>query len=213
MMKNKRLQAILSFLDIPDSFIDIGCDHAYIPIEMARLGCQRILATDISEGALAIAKKNIVDSGLEDIISTCLSDGLEKVDTTMYDTLVLAGMGTSTIQHILHTPKIQNIKKIIVQSNNDLKDLRMFLNTLGYALEEEKVVLEKKHYYVVMKYVKGKQTLKKVEYEYGLYNKDNQPYYEYLFNTLDEIYEKIPENHYEERRENRRKKELLQSYL
>ena len=48
-MKQKRLEAICSFLTTEDKIIDIGCDHAYVPIYMAKKGATHILATDIHE--------------------------------------------------------------------------------------------------------------------------------------------------------------------
>ena len=61
-MKQKRLDAICAFLDPNDCIIDIGCDHAYVPIEMAKRGAKKILATDIHEKALEIAKKTFKES-------------------------------------------------------------------------------------------------------------------------------------------------------
>ena len=61
-MKQKRLEAICSFLTTEDKIIDIGCDHAYVPIYMAKKGATHILATDIHENALNVAKENIKKS-------------------------------------------------------------------------------------------------------------------------------------------------------
>ena len=58
-MKQKRLQAICAYLNVQDKIIDVGCDHAYVAIWMARLGTQQILATDIHEEALNMARKNM----------------------------------------------------------------------------------------------------------------------------------------------------------
>ena len=109
-MKQKRLEAICSFLTTEDKIIDIGCDHAYVPIYMAKKGATHILATDIHENALNVAKENIQKNYLENTIETLLSDGLDKVDTKNYDTLVLAGMGASTILSILdNKEKLENV--------------------------------------------------------------------------------------------------------
>lgn len=193
-MKSKRLSAILSFLSIQDSIIDIGCDHAYIPIEMARLGATKILAVDIHQKALEIAKKNIKKEGWENRIETCLSDGLKNVDPSSYDTLILAGMGTTTIKHILNdSKKLINIQKIIVQSNNDLKELRTFFQSMEYRLEEEKIVLEKNHYYFILKYVPGHQELTEIELEFGLASKEKKEYYKFLKEKYIKLCKKVPD--------------------
>ena len=100
-MQSKIIKAILSLLDACDNIIDIGCDHAYVAILMAHKGSKKILATDIHKGALEIAKANIKKEGLENIIQTKLTDGLVSIDTKEYNTLVIAGMGTTTIISIL----------------------------------------------------------------------------------------------------------------
>ena len=151
-MKQKRLEAICSFLAIEDRFIDIGCDHAYVPIYMAKKGATHILATDIHENALNVAKENIKKNHLENTIETLLSDGLDNVDTKNYDTLVLAGMGANTILSILdNKEKIEPIRKIIIQANNDLEKLRQTMMSQKYLLKEEKILEEKGHYYVILK--------------------------------------------------------------
>ena len=214
-MNSKRLKAILKFLNKEDCVIDIGCDHAYISIESAKLGCQRVLATDISPGALEIAKRNIQDNHLEERIELKLADGLEGIDSKEYNTIVISGMGTSTIKSILQKEKLKTIKKIILQSNNDLYELRKYMNEIGYSLEDEIILKEKKHYYTVMKYKKTsrKQTLQEEQYYFGLYQTKNREYYKYLAEKLDFISQQIPPFHLKEKEENQKQKELLKRYL
>ena len=54
-----RLKSIANLVDSNDVVADIGCDHAYVPIYMAKKGATHILATDIHENALNVAKENI----------------------------------------------------------------------------------------------------------------------------------------------------------
>ena len=50
---------------------DIGTDHAYIPIFLAEKNlADRVIATDINEGPLNIARDNIKRKGLENKIET-----------------------------------------------------------------------------------------------------------------------------------------------
>ncbi len=192
-MKSKRLQTLLSFLSVHDKVIDIGTDHAYIPISLASMGCQKILATDIHEGALKIAQKNILKHHYENVIKTLLTDGLTDVPTMEYDTLVLAGMGYFTIKKILENQNLDSIKKIIVQSNNHIDHLRRFMNSLHYQIVEEKCVLEANHYYVILLYEKGVEYLKEEEFLFGKYSKENQFYYEYLKQSYEKILKQVPE--------------------
>jgi len=213
-MISERLNCITNFLEISDKIIDIGCDHAYVPIKMAKKGAKKLLATDIHENALEIARQNIVNENLTNTIELQLSDGLEKVNTLSYDTLVICGMGASTIMHILNDKdKLKSIKKIILQSNNDLKELRIFMNKLSYSLQEEKVLFEKGHYYTIMKYMIGKDALSDIEYELGLFQKENKEYYEYLKDTWNRILKNIPETQNIKKQELEYKINLVECYL
>lgn len=211
MTLSKRLTAITHFLTTQDAFVDIGTDHAYVPILMAKRGSTKILATDIHENALGIAKKNIVDAGCERVIQTKLSDGLDHISLDGYDTLVIAGMGYFTIKHILENKeKLGSIKKIILQSNNHLKDLRIFMNRLSYALVDEVVLWDAGHYYTIMKYEQGTQTLTDVEYAYGLYREENKAYYQFLAQELENLLKKV---HTEKANTLKKDRELLETYL
>lgn len=212
-MKSKRLKAITDYLSPNDYLIDVGCDHAYVSIEMAKRGCRRILATDISAKVIEIAKKNIKKENLEEKIMTKVCDGLKGVILEKYNTIVISGMGYLTIKHILEEQDLHSIKKIIVQTNNDLEDLRKYMNELGYYLEDEKIIKEKKHYYTVMKYIPKKgQILKEVEYSFGLYSKENLDYYKFIAQKLDSILKKIPNNK-EQKKEVQKKRDLIKEYL
>lgn len=191
-MNNKRLLAIAAFLDKDDAFIDIGTDHAYIPIYMANLGAKKILATDIHEKAIIGAKKNILAQNLDKVIETKVTDGLENIDTSCYNTLLIAGMGTRTIKHILKDiVKHSTIKKIVLAPNNDLDKMRLFMMESDFALKKEKIIFDKGHYYTIMEYEKGKQNLSKEEIMLGLYNKENKEYYLFLKKKYEGILTKL----------------------
>ena len=213
-MESKRLDAICDFLDIADKFIDIGTDHGYVPIKMARKGATHLLATDIHSNALKVAQKNIQNEGLNKAISTLKTDGLNGIDTSSYNTLVLAGMGAHTIMQILYNQeKIQNIRKIILQSNNHLEDLRAFMNQNNWNLKKEKVVYEKEHYYIIMLYEKGTQKMSQEEFFLGIYQKENIEYYHFLEKKYQEIYRKIPESQAVKKQKTFQKLEWIKDYL
>ena len=213
-MESKRLDAICDFLDVADKFIDIGTDHGYVPIKMARKGATHLLATDIHSNALKVAQKNIQNEGLNKAISTLKTDGLNGMDTSSYNTLVLAGMGAQTIMQILYNQeKIQNIRKIILQSNNHLEDLRIFMNQNSWNLKKEKVVYEKEHYYIIMLYEKGVQKMSQEEFFLGIYQKENIEYYHFLEKKYQEIYCKIPEAQAVKKQKTFQKLEWIKDYL
>ena len=73
-----RLEAIASLPEAGSRPIDIGCDHAYLPIELVAAGiCPEAVVTDISPGAIKRAEDNIAAAHLQDRIRARLADGLD----------------------------------------------------------------------------------------------------------------------------------------
>ncbi len=175
-MKSKRLLAIASFVEKNDSVLDLGCDHGYLAIYLKKNNlCKNVIASDISSNALNVAKNNIKKNQVD--IKTYLSDGINDIND-FYDTIVIAGMGTHSIIKILNNKELP--PKIILASNNDYPLLRKFMNSIGYYLEKELVVLEKDKYYIIMLYIKNEEKLKMSEILFGKNN--NLEYYNYMYN-------------------------------
>ena len=196
-MISKRLKAIASFINKFDNVIDIGCDHGYLCIYLAKhVGCSKLLATDINQNALNSAIKNIKKYRYDKKIYTQLSDGLDEIETKNYNTIVISGMGTSTILHILsNIEKLDYISKIVIQSNNNLYELRSAMQKQCYKIANEKVVLDNKKYYVIIEFKKEVAKYTKIELQYGPYlikNRDNYEYFKYLKNKEEQILKLIP---------------------
>lgn len=185
-MKSLRLLAIASLIDKGSSVLDVGTDHAYLPIILSQnKKCKSIIASDVSSNALKIAKDNLKKYHIDDV-KLILSNGLDSINED-YDTIVLAGMGTSTIIKILENKKLPNT--LIISSNNDLYKLRKFMNKIKYKIKEEIVILEKNKYYDIIKYQKGNE---KLSYFKKMYGKSNdKKYYKYLLANEKFIFKKV----------------------
>lgn len=191
-MKSLRLNTIASFIEYEDKVADIGCDHAYLSIYLTENDlCKKVIATDINQNALQIAIKNIKKNNLENKIKTYLSDGLKNVDDYEIDTLVISGMGTSTILQILNNIEKFPIKKLVLQSNNNLPTLRSSLRKRGFYLQKEKVIYEKKHFYVIGVYNKEKTKISLRDIVFGKYDSSNLSYYISMYNELLVINQKL----------------------
>lgn len=214
-MISLKLKAIAFFIDKKDKVVDVGCDHAYLDIYLAKNNlCKNIIASDINENALNNAKKNIARYNLTKKIKCILSDGINEINTKDINTVVIAGMGTKTIKHIIsNKEKFKNIEKIIISSNNDHYLLRKFMNKNHYYLEDEKIVFDKNHYYVISKYKHGKQKLNNKELMFGKYKLENKNYYEYLFKENKKILEKIPFTKFKARKKIKKENKILKKYL
>ena len=185
-MKSLRLLAIASLIDKGSSVLDVGTDHAYLPIILSQnKKCKSIIASDVSSNALKMAKDNLKKYHINDV-KLILSNGLDSINKD-YDTIVLAGMGTSTIIKILENKKLPN--NLIISSNNDLYKLRNFMNSIGYKIINEIIVYENKKFYDIIKYQKGKEKLSYYKKMYGKSNDKN--YFKYLLEKDRLIYAKV----------------------
>lgn len=179
---SKRLTKILSLVEKTDVVADIGCDHGYIPISLIENNvCKKVIAMDINEGPLKIAKKNIAKSGFSEIIETRLSNGFEKLGDKEANTVILAGMGGKLICTILKVveDKTKQYETLILQPQSLIPFVRKFIASIGYELDQEIAVIDEGKYYFAMraKYTGnvGKSLKNAAEVNYGsilLHRKD-----------------------------------------
>lgn len=151
---NKRLLKCADMITPGAKVADIGTDHAYLPIYLVlKEKISSAIASDLREGPLQNAKCNIEKYHLEKIIKTRLSDGLKNISETEADEIVIAGMGGNLISQILKecTWKNKKIKKFILQPMKYENNLRTYLASEGYKVEEEYAVECENKIYVVMK--------------------------------------------------------------
>ncbi len=196
-MKGDRILTITSFINEDDSVIDVGSDHGYISINLKeQYPSMNILATDISSNALSYAINNIKNKNLD--IKTMVTDGLKDIDLSLYDTVIIAGMGTSTILNILSID-LDNIKRLIIQSNNELELLRSSVVKLGFCFNDNKIVKDNDKYYEVMEFIKSEQRNKKDELIYGFLKPEYKVYYEHLMNKYHLIMKKLPSGSHEKK--------------
>ena len=193
MKLSKRLKSLAALVSSDDIVADIGCDHAYLDIYLVQNNIVPLtLACDINEKALSNGIKNIKKYGLEDKITTRLSDGIELLNEDI-NTLIISGMGTSTIIKILSNKNIDQINKLIIESNNNHFLLRKYLTNHGFYISHESTIYDNGKYYINIVFLRGNKKYSSKELKYGpLLIKGNKDYYEYLYNKNKQIYENIP---------------------
>lgn len=146
-----RLQIVADLVPQCRRLLDIGTDHAWLPIELLRQGrCSEAVAIDIRPGPLAIARRNIQASGLSDRITVRLADGLDELPLSTEDTIVMAGLGGNEMIHILEMQP-RSAKAIILQPMKSLPELRIWLCANGYRIETEKLAIEEHRSYVILR--------------------------------------------------------------
>ena len=102
-------------------------------------------------------------------------------------------MGTSNIVDILdNKEKLKDIKKIILQSNNNYYLLRKSIINFGFYITDETIIYENKKYYLTICFERGVKEYKEKDYYWGIIKPENLSYYEFLQTKYTSIYKKIP---------------------
>ena len=158
----KRMLAIANLVDNSKVLADVGCDHAYISINLLENGkAERIIASDLREGPLNIAKDNIKLESFEERIETRLCAGLCGYEAGEVDTILISGMGGMLVKEIL-SESIDVVKMadtLILEPQSDLRVVRAYLKDIGFKIIDEDMLNEGGKYYQIMKAVKSKERI------------------------------------------------------
>lgn len=193
-----RLETIVKYIKNDEKVLDIGCDHAYLSVMLAKKGITSI-ASDIKENIIIKASKNI-DENLKKYITFRVGDGITLKDNEKDYTLVLSGMGSYNIINILKNTK-RTFNKIITISNNNHTYLRSSMLKIGYIVDLEEIIKEKNKYYNLIIFKKGKKEYTKEEMILGINHQNIELYKErnkYLLDKYSKIIKKIPKEKKEE---------------
>ena len=188
-----RLRCITDFVNA-EVAADIGCDHAYVAITLIDENrAKKVIACDIKEGPLDIARENIEKYNKSSCIETRIGSGLSPLLQSEADTIIIAGMGGELIENILRED-IEKAKtaRLILQPMNSQETLRKWLIENGFKIEKEDIATEGFKVYNIMSAAKGKMKPFKTEIEYHipLYLKDNKNY-KPLFEKKKREFEKV----------------------
>ena len=130
----------------PDSHvIDVGTDHAYLPIYLLLSGKVRSAsASAINEGPIAAARSNAEKYGVAERLELYLSDGLKEcnVSAKCFNCIIICGMGGELISSIIeNTPEIKHPgTSFVLQPMTRAEQLRLYLSENGFSIKDEKLV-------------------------------------------------------------------------
>lgn len=166
-----RLQAIADLVEPGTSIADIGTDHAYLPIFLVQeKNISRSVAGEVSQGPYKAAKQAIEGAGLKDSINLRLGNGLQVIKPGEIETVVIAGMGGSTIIDILQgAPEVvASLKRLIVQPMIAAASVRRWFSENGWRIIDESLVLEDGRLYEIIAAEPGKaDKLENILYDIG----------------------------------------------
>ena len=164
-MLSPRLDMILK--NVSSDFVaDIGTDHAYIPIELAKKGV-RVIATDINAGPLKIAEKNSRKNALP--VTLLQGGGLSPLRGASIKEIILAGMGGELIQKIISDDFEKALSaRLILQPMNSQAELRRFLIENGFVIEKEDLACEGRKIYNLIIAKRGTMSIPETEIDLHL---------------------------------------------
>jgi len=149
----ERLLAVSKYIREGGVLCDVGTDHAKLPIKLVldeRI--KRAYATDINEGPIMTAEKNVKELGLSDKIYCVRTDGLNNTDGLGITDVSVCGMGGELIARILSECSYINDPKVnlVLQPMTHAQDLRRFLFESGFEIKDEILCKESGKLYLVI---------------------------------------------------------------
>ncbi len=151
---DNRLALCAEFVRDGARVADIGTDHAYLPVWLCRIGkCPCAIAADINPEPLRRGIETIERFNMGDKITTRLCSGLDGIDRSEADDIVIAGMGGELIADILKNCSFakDSSKHFILQPMTRSEILIKWLCENGYEiLKRDCCVAAKKCYTVLL---------------------------------------------------------------
>ncbi len=200
---SKRLETAAKMVRYDCSLADIGCDHGYVPVYLIQQGIiKNAIASDINEKPLSSCRALVKENGLEDKIKCVLSNGLENINLDEIDDILIAGMGGELIADILSNCDMNKLKEkhLILNPMTHPEIARKFLYENGFAIVNDTVVKDGRHYYCIMDsvYTGAVKKYDSLDFYFGniKINDDNKGYFLHLLNYLKNK-QKSGENHSE----------------
>lgn len=152
-----RMRMILEMLQPTPRLLDVGCDHGYLSVAaVERNIAATAVAIDVRSKPLEKATNLISKCNLQHSITTDLSDGLNNIELSRQDAIIIAGMGGIEIGEILRRTDLaerNKIGQVILHPTRSAYELRKVLQELHLDIVDERLCREKEKIYVIIKAV------------------------------------------------------------
>ena len=207
-MISKRLELVASFVPQGAVLLDVGSDHAYLPIDLVERGrIKSAIAGEVVEGPYQSAVKNVEAHGLKEKIQVRLANGLAAFEEAdQVSVITIAGMGGRLIARILEEglDKLANVERLILQPNNREDDLRIWLQENGFQIVSESILEEADKFYEILVVEAGQMKLSASDVRFGPFlSKEVSPVFikkwQKEATKLEFALSQIPEKNLEER--------------
>ena len=207
-MISKRLELVASFVPQGAVLLDVGSDHAYLPIDLVERGrIKSAIAGEVVEGPCQSAVKNVEAHGLKEKIQVRLANGLAAFEEAdQVSVITIAGMGGRLIATILEEglDKLASVQRLILQPNNREDDLRIWLQDHGFQIVAESILEEAGKFYEILVVEAGQMRLSASDVRFGPFlSKEVSPVFVQKWKKeatkLEFALSQIPEKNLEER--------------
>lgn len=167
-MLDERLALVADMYERCEWGADIGTDHAYLPRYLLKSGiCQRMIAADVSEGALSNARATLTRSRLLDRAVLTLADGLDALDR-LCGCVSVTGMGGDTMASLLRRGAHRLGGAVLVLSaHTELPLVRRAVSDVGYHFVREELCRAAGRFYVCWRAEPGNMPLSEDECHFG----------------------------------------------
>ena len=163
-----------SFAKKGEVIADVGTDHAYLPIYLYTSGVIKgAVVSDINEGPIERARRNIAEYSCEGAITPILCDGLSKIGEYSPDSVFILGMGGELIANIISNAEWlkENGTRLVLQPMTHSEILRDYLDKNGFEIIDETMVEDSKIYQIIVaKYTSGTVDSSMLELRFGKIN-------------------------------------------
>ena len=170
-MISKRLELVASFVPQGAVLLDVGSDHAYLPIDLVERGqIRNAIAGEVVEGPYQSAVKNVEAHGLKEKIQVRLANGLAAFEEAdQVSVITIAGMGGRLIATILEEglDKLASVQRLILQPNNREDDLRIWLQDHDFHIVAESILEEAGKFYEILVVEAGQMKLSASDVRFG----------------------------------------------
>lgn len=201
-----RLKKIVSMIEKCHCILDVGTDHAYVPIYLVKNGISKTaIASDINRGPVEKAKINVLNNKVDDKVHCRLGSGLSTVKSGEADVAIIAGMGGNLIRDIIedNIEVFKNLEYAVLQPVQNAEVLREYLYSKGYEILDEEICEDDNKFYEIIKvkYNNSPVKLDSIYYEISkiLINKKHpvmKSFIEYKLQKYSQIYGSLNEETY-----------------
>ena len=179
-----RLAACAEYVPQGSTLVDVGTDHAYLPVWLIQNGRVKtpVIAGDINRGPLERARKSAAEYGVENEVVFMLNNGLEGTKDDLAETVVIAGMGGETIMDIINASGWNwEGHTLILQPMSKIYELCRGLYENGFYVEQERLVRDAGEIYRVMMVKPGQKDMPgDMELYVGNSDREDPLYKEYV---------------------------------